>query len=177
MSARNEHENRRKVALAWFLLIAIVMGQLGVLVSLANRAWSAGCICDAIYEQMVSGNFLTFSTAFLASSIYFLIREYAQGEPISNTVKKSTFLLMAVSLGMVAVVFTYLMITDHSTMGVAKRLLHWLIYISSIMLGLKFWNMEYEESGRRVTQQLQDDADNLTKDAQNKNAASDGTEL
>lgn len=85
-------------AFLWFLFVGLILGQLGTIIVVFNGWWAGGDLLPLIEAQAVQGNFVLFSTALLASSAYFLIREYLYKDAVEGRSLKAFILLLAVIL-------------------------------------------------------------------------------
>lgn len=126
---------------------------------------------------MQSGNFLTFSTAALASSVYFLVPEYIREGKISNSKEKSILLLWSAALGLAGIVVAFLLIAMPVQLTIGKSVIHWAIYILSLCVTYRLWGIEYQESGARIPELLDAAADDMTSKAAGRSATDDGVAL
>ena len=162
----------------WFFFIAIILGQLGALLAIADSWWKTGEIVSAIQQQAESATLITFSTALLASSAYFIVREYNRNKIILRRTAKSILVLLAALVGMIGTVIAFQLTVFKEFSRDEQVTLHWIIYLASISLSFLFWLMdEFEQPATVFTDELKENAVALQSSSKAISTTSDGTKL
>ncbi|MCJ1887332.1 hypothetical protein LNN38_20895 [Pseudomonas sp. LA21] len=174
---KNFFSPKNLVSLGWFLFIAVLLGQLGAMLSIFNAWWDGKDALNELNRQAQQGNFIIFATSLLASSAFFLVREYGKKKEISNKHRKSKLLLFAAVLGILDAVISLKLIQSPTFVSCAQEALHWLAYTASILTSVSLWKLEEDESGMAVLKEINDSTDKLTQDSAKKTSTSDGFTL
>lgn len=165
------------VSLGWFLFIAVLLGQLGPVLSTFNAWWDGKDGLGELNRQAQQGNFIIFATSLLASSAFFLAREYDKKKEIANKHKKSKLFLIAASLGLLNAVIALKLTQNPVFVSYQQESLHWLAYLASILLSISLWKLEEDESGMAVLNEINESTEKLTQDSAQKSSTSDGFTL
>ncbi|MCQ4280090.1 hypothetical protein NA643_13430 [Pseudomonas stutzeri] len=165
------------LSLGWFLFIAVLLGQLGPILSIFNAWWDGKDALSELNRQARQGNFIIFAPSLLATSAYFLIRDYAQKNQISNKHRKLKLLLVAAALGLIDSVIALKLIQNPVFVSCAQEAFHWLAFLASILTSISFWRLEEEESGIVVINEINENTEQLTHDSAQKTSTSDGYTL
>lgn len=169
--------SKNLISLGWFLFIAVLLGQLGPILSIFNAWWDGKDGLEELQRQALQGNFIIFATSLLASSSFFLVREYGKKKEITNKHKKSTLLLFAAILGLLDAVIALKLLQSPTFTSCTQEALHWLAYSASILTSINFWKLEEDESGMTVLTEINENTDKITQDSAQKSSTSDGFTL
>ncbi len=165
------------INLRWFLFIVIFLGQLGPILTAFNAWWDGKILTTEIINQASQGNFLLFTTALLASSSYFIIKEYINGTEIKNRAKKSRTLLYAAILGFTSDITAFKLIQNPVFSGCLQLIVHWLIYALSILTSINLWNIETEESAKAEVQKWGKNSEKITQLSSSSDSTSSGLKI
>ncbi|MGE6193111.1 hypothetical protein ACQKCL_19000 [Stutzerimonas stutzeri] len=165
------------INLRWFLFIVIFLGQLGPILTAFNAWWDGKILTTEIINQASQGNFLLFTTALLASSSYFIIKEYINGTEIKNRAKKSRTLLYAAILGFTSAITAFKLIQNPVFSGCLQLIVHWLIYALSILTSINLWNIETEESAKAEVQKWGKNSEKITQLSSSSDSTSSGLKI
>lgn len=127
----------------WYVSIAILFGQLSAIITLSSIAWKGGDVAAAINAQVANGNFLTFSVTLLASSGYFMIREFHSQQEIKARLLKSPLILISTLL-LFAGTWISNDLTNQSRTEITSQqnTFHWIIYTGCIIASILWWSIE-----------------------------------
>lgn len=165
------------INLRWFLFIVIFLGQLGPILTAFNAWWDGKTLTTEIINQASQGNFLLFTTALLASSSYFIVKEYINGTEIKNRAKKSRTLLYAAILGFASAITAFKLIQNPIFSGCLQFIVHWLIYALSILTSINLWNIETEESAKAEVQRWGKNSEKITQLSSSSDSTSSGLKI
>jgi hypothetical protein len=161
----------------WFLFIAIVLGQLGSLFAIFDYWWSTKCLIEGIDQHAKTGNLIAFSTGLLASSGYFLVREYNRKREINNRTIKSILILLAVLFG-VAGTLVLVKLTQIAAVDDAHMRVHWFVYLASIIVSVCLWFVdEAEQPGSAFVNEINENSSSMTESASQKTQTSAGMKI
>lgn len=191
---------QRLNAFFWFLFVGLILGQLGTIIVVFNGWWSGGELIPLIERQAVQGNFVLFSTALLASSAYFLVREYLYKDSVEGRSFKAFILLLAVVFMLLGTLTVSNVVTATSpavalTAGAAavhpspapggfiwsvvavsfpqgKAVFHWIVYFFSIFLSLVFWFIDDRDAAKQFLSQMERRARSLSEVAKKRSNVS-----
>lgn len=149
---------------AWYVAVVLVAGQLGVALRLMDGQWSNEPLEAVLREQATSGQFMTFASALLASSAYFVVREYNSSTGgIRFKGWKSLLILLSLVLGMLCIWLVVKLSTATEQPMDWQLRLHWLAYTASIVLALAWrWLEESNGSALRETEEWKQGSAELT---------------
>lgn len=177
LKKRLSGSSSRAILFLWFFAIAFVGGQLAVLLALLESIWADSSCIAVIAAQAANGNFITFSTALLVSSLYFLLKEYLRGK-IDQPKKKMLLALVAIGLILLgAWVAGKLADPPIRPLDGTRFVIHWAVYFLSTMLSFYLWVLEDTESTPKIAQELADVAGAITADSSAKDQTSTGLKV
>lgn len=148
----------------WFVFITMFMGQLGVVLAAGWAFWNDQSVFEAIRLQADAGNLLTFSLALLAGSVYFMVKEFHDGNGFKFAYLKSPLLLISILVGFGgALISASLTISTEQRMTDIQWFWHWILYFLCVILSVFWWTLEIRQDAlRKHNQEIKSQADDLT---------------
>lgn len=165
------------INLRWFLFIVIFLGQLGPILTTFNSWWDGKPLLNEILNQAKQGNFLLFTTTLLASSSYFIIKEYTNGSEIKNRERKSRNLLYAALLGITSAIIAFKLIQLPNFNGCIQAILHWTVYLLSILTSINLWTIETEETAAGEVKKWDKNSEIITELSSSSESTSSGLKI
>lgn len=172
-----EKNTTRLISFGWFIFIIIIFGQLGPALAILHSLWQGHGVSASINAQAINGNFIVFSTAMLASSSYFMVREYIKHKEIGNRKIKSSLLLMTAITILLGVFIAFELTQKPAFVYERNVIFHWLVYAFSILLSITLWIVEEDESADAVIKDLSNNSKRMTEDSNNNTSTNNGVKI
>ncbi len=162
------------IVLFWFIFIIFFIGQFGPISEAFKLIWEGKNWFSALDKASEKGALITCSTAILASSIIFLVKEYTLAKNNSNDnpsdeekakiAKKSLSMLLTTIIGLFGIIFSTYLISGGVLENGFQKAFHWIVYILSLVLSLLWFKTENEEIfASAFNKQIIQSSDNLNK--------------
>ncbi|MFC2974479.1 hypothetical protein ACFOJE_19985 [Azotobacter bryophylli] len=172
-----DQHKTRLISLGWFIFIIVIFGQLGPTLAILHSLWQGNGAAASISTQAASGNFIVFSTAMLASSSYFMVREYIKRKEIGNRELKSSLLLVTAITILLGVFIAFELTQNPAFAYRENAIFHWSIYTFSILLSTILWTVEENESASAVVKTWENNAKRMTSESEKNTSTINGMKI
>lgn len=145
----------KNIITLWFIFIIFFIGQFGPISEAFILIWNGENWLSAFDKASSKGSLITCSTAILASSIIFLIKEYTlaknnnnentSSDEKSKIARKSLSMLLTSIIGLFGIIFSTYLISGGKLDSNYQKLFHWIIYGTSLLLAILWFRIENEE--------------------------------
>lgn len=153
----------------WYLVVIVLMGQLGPLLVAMTSYWSGESFLQAVGSSAKNGELILCSTAILASGVYFLAKEYNSSSKIIWRSFKSVILLWSFILGLTSIFICYLLLNQHEFENDLQEQIHWWAYCLSLITAAALWLMEeLNPKAKTATQSYKTNANAMTASSSSK---------
>lgn len=148
----------------WFLLIVLLLGQIGPILNILAGVWGGGDAVSEIMKGAAKGDLITCSTAILISGFYFMIREYHRREQvISFATAKSLLLLFAIVVGLPSVLLSSRLLSVPGLNTTLQQATHWVVYGCGLFVATLLWLIdELEVTAKEAIDESDQDAAEMT---------------